>query len=115
MIPLRQPHVVDLYRPTVSKTQENASVLTYPGSPTRRIYGFLQQRGGEVTSTEDGQVYAYDSVFYTREADVLVDDILMSTVVGLSGKFRVLGVEAKHDIRGVFNHLQVALVKEIRR
>lgn len=108
------PHSAMRIRPGSSRDASNATVLVYTGDSAVRktIRGFYQTRGGRFVLVEEGMGYNLNAFFYTTETDLLNQDILIISIPGSTGNFRVMNVESKYDDDGSFSHNRLSLQKD---
>jgi len=110
----RTPHVVTLKRPAVVRdTDNNVASRDYNNpSKTVTIRCLFQTRGGEVSVGDEGQIVPFDSMLYTIEKDIEVNDRIEVALSFYTGNFLVVAVEPKGRVGGAYSHNQVSLQKD---
>jgi len=110
----RTPHVVTLKRPAVVRDTDNNVATRDYDHPTKTvsIRCLFQTRGGEVSVGDEGQIVPFDSMLYTIEKDVEVNDRIEVALSFYTGNFLVVAVEPKGRVGGIYSHNQVSLQKD---
>ena len=110
---LRQPHWVGLTRPVESRDADtNIGERSETGAREVTKRGMFQERGGDAVQTREGQVVSKDAVFYTKDTDGEVNDIIQPKSLQTTERFIVTDVERKYRVNGRFSHLECTLTLE---
>ena len=110
-----EPHELTLKRPDQTRGVANELIPDYANPVLEKtLVCMFQTRGGLLIEDEEGQMFPLTGIIYTSDEDVQVEDLIEVALPGTTDKFRVAGREAKYDVDGEFQHLQVQLTRETR-